>query len=681
MSKPRLEFAIVISVIGLLALSTFSIGIGNTASPHSSHVALQGSEPSLKYAFFPREPRLQDVQPNSGYAQVGLASYGANGTTVNATGVQGIATIHSATIGSYSGTMINNSVATSFAGSGDATLQENSVALLGGGLGYFWAQNVAFVAQTGTNTFEIEMVNNIWNFNSLSSNMNSNIVRGTGSVSCFTTSGVQSCYYFAADPNNFTVTAPFTVNLTMWIGRDNTIGATDISFNYHINDSSGQVYTGTFDDAVLFPNNTRTPSFFRIGGETPYSGVLPGGTTTLTLPSDLEFVWGGPGGGSGVFMNSFSGREQLLISTGTNFAPAGDVYSVGSDTGETAAGITVSPDLSDPSSPAAILTSGYVNPVKLWPLTLSFGITPAYSGSALVLNGQLEYSALNGSSATPAPYIALTVFTAFPQLLGIAVSPQVISSNAEGSFSYTFNPSFGGGIFGLMFSYPGSAAFLPQNETEQIAVSSISLGSLGTSLPAASIAPLINSSSVYLGTSGDNFLIAVASGTTETVTFPSISVNVNSGRVLFSGFHASGSSAILGNTVVLSGSNAQNLDALFLNQYNVTISNPVTSTFSSGWYNQSQTIKLSAPSTVSKSGQTYSFSAWVVNGRTLNSSSASESITVNSPMQLVAEYANATPTIYSETSLVILIAASTLSILLGIGIGYYLRKPRPDSAV
>ncbi len=681
MSKSIVKSALTVLLVLLLALPPFLPGYAsNSRSSASSYVSSASDKAGSsahgydfsKYAYFPREPRLGAVEPNSGFAQIGMASYGANGTSVDTDGVQGIATVNSASIGYFAATIVNNSIASSYTGSGNSTLQENSVAFLSNDFGYFWAQNVVFVSQTGSNTFSLQLINNIWNFNSPTANMSPGIISGNGSVDCFTTSGTKSCFYYAVDPSTFTVKAPFTINLTMWIGQGKSGGATDISFNYDIHDSAGANFSGTYDDPVLFPGTSKVTSFFLIGGESPYGGLL-GGTTSLVLPNDLEFVWGGPGDGSAVFMNSFSGTEQISIASGSRFVPASDVYSVGSDTAEEAAGIQVSPDLANPSSPVGVLTSGYVNAVKLWPLPLSFGLSSVSRAGSLSFSGQLDYSADNGtSSAIPVTNITVNVITSSPQNSGIAFAPQVISTNAEGSLAYTFTPNFDAGIFNLTFSYPGSPSYVAENKTETIAVSMIAL----SALPVGSIlTALVNSSAVLLPVSGPDWLFAVANGTTDIVSFEPVSAYGVSQRELFSGFAKPGSSQGLGSIIALTGSTVQSVDATFVNQYNITITNPIASTYGSKWYNQSQTISLSAPYTAAVSGEAYTFSAWVANGRVI-STNASQNIVANSPMVITAEYTTTGQSLFSGTNVAILAGFVALSLVVGLGIGLYLRRSK-----
>jgi Thermopsin len=680
MSKSIVRSPIILLLILLLALSPFLLGYASNSRSSASGSVSSASDKAgssagydfSKYAYFPREPRLGAIEPNSGFAQIGVASYGANGTSVDTDGVQGIATVNSASIGYFAATIVNNSIASSYTGSGNSTLQENAVAFLSNNLGYFWAQNVVFVSQTGSNTFSLQLINNIWNFNSPTANMSPGIISGSGTVDCFITSGTKSCFYYAYDPNTFTVKAPFTINLTMWIGQGKSGGASDISFNYDIHDSAGDNFSGTYDDAVLFPGTSKTNSFFLIGGESPYGGLL-GGTTSLVLPNDLEFVWGGPGDGSAVFMNSFSGTEQLSIASGSSFVPASDVYSVGSDTGEEAAGIQVSPDLSNPSSPVAVLTSGYVNAVKLWPLPLSLGLSSVSRAGSLSFSGQLDYSADNGtSSASSATNITVNVITTSAQASGIVGATQAVSTNEEGGFAYTFTPNFGAGIFFLTFSYPGSPSYDAENKTETIAVSSIALSTVPID---STLTALVNSSAVQVPVSGPDWFFAVANGTSESVSFQTASAYGASQRELFSGFAKPGSSQGLGPSVAMTGSNVQSVDATFVNQYNVTITNPISSTYVSKWYNQSQTISLSAPYTTSVSGEAYTFSAWVANGRVI-STNPSQNVVATSPMVITAEYTTTGQSLFSGTNIAILAGFVALSLVVGLGIGMFLRRSK-----
>jgi hypothetical protein len=499
--------------------------------------------------FFPKEPRLTGVSPISGFAPVGLTSYGSNGSVVRTSGVRGITTVNGMGIGYFSAIIPGNgSTYQLYNGYGNASVQENAVLWLGGGLGTYWTQNVVLITENSASSYTLQLVNNIWNFTSISSNMNAGGISGKGSVQCVTVNGAVSCAYIWADPVLLTVKPPFTMNLTMSLLTSGGGGAANVAFLYQIQDSTGANFQGQYDSVKLIPSSPTQSSYFQIGGESPVSETL-GGSTTLTLPSDLELVFGGPGGGSSVFVNSISGAQKLFyLNAGGNYSPVPDAFSIGSDTAEQASGIQVNPDFTNTQEPAATLDSGAVSARKIWPLPFSLILSGSnqFQNNSLSLQGVALYSPNSSSPATGIAGLALYSSSGEP----------AFQTSSSGGFQTLFRPTKGAGIYHEMISYLGSPAFLEENLTFQIAVSSISIsGAAG-----ARVVAEFNSTQTIIENES-SILVPVLQGSSVVVSFQNSTIGSGTQQQTaeFSGFSGQAQKS-----VVLNGNTSQNLVANFV---------------------------------------------------------------------------------------------------------------------
>ena len=519
-----------------------AIGSFSPSTYHSS------SSSELSHAFLPREPRLQDVKPISGFAPVGITAYGSTTNPIQTSNVEGNTTIDSMGIGLFSGTTINYTGSGGvevipYVGSYNASLQENAVLWLGN-LGTYWTQNVVFITERGPGSYILQLINNIWNFSSDSSNMAQSVTNGTGQVSCYVLSGSTSCFYYKVDPQLFTLTPPFKVSLSMSLV--NGTGVANILFLYSINDAAGRSYSGHYDLVQLYPHFTnagRAP-YFQVGGYSPVSFDLGAGTS-ITLPSDLELIFGGPGDGSSVYVNSITGSQELFYSNGTAYVPATDVYSIGSDTGEQASGIALTSNLTNPGLPQAILSSGPVSSQKLWPLPISIGVTGTnkFQDGSLDLRGQAFYSTNSSSGVIPASNLTIKE---------IPVNSTLLTSGS-GQFDSQFRPN-STGKYSYSFYYPGSASFDPFNSTIQITVSSINISSAG----GIDIIAAFNDTRVVIANTSVLY-VPLISGTTVVVGVQNITDDsTNQLGLEFKGFGNTSET-----TVVLNGNFAQRITAQF----------------------------------------------------------------------------------------------------------------------
>lgn len=212
-------------------------------------------------------------------------------------------------------------------GNGNASLQLNAMIN-----GMYWAQNVALFHQIDSKKFEITMIVNLWNL--------------TGPFSIFkenvTTYDNLGVFYYQGP--TFNITLPVKIALFM-----NT--SNGLEFGYSI-DGTPSVY-------LRIPYN--------------FGNFKLGGFSIIGLPNDLELVWGGPGGGSVVYMSGFMTQEIYYLN-GSKLVIPPSAISVGLDTAETTAGITSVGNLSNILHPFAVVKNGSNTPSVLWPIPPSIKV-------------------------------------------------------------------------------------------------------------------------------------------------------------------------------------------------------------------------------------------------------------------------------------------------------------------
>mgnify|MGYP001772507694 CR=1 FL=1 len=206
--------------------------------------------------------------------------------------------------------------------SGNASLQLNAIIN-----GVYWAQDVILFHQVTNNKFEATLVLNLWNFSGpFTTSFN-------GSV--FTYQGFGVIYYKGP---TYTISLPSSITLYMYI-KNSTL-----YFAYKINNISGVFY--------------KAP----IGGK-----FLIGGFALAGVPNDLEFVFGGPGGGSVAEMN-IEGTMNLYFLQNGKISLVPYAYSIGFDTAESVVGVQSSANLTNLWKPNVILFAGSDDAIVLWPV-------------------------------------------------------------------------------------------------------------------------------------------------------------------------------------------------------------------------------------------------------------------------------------------------------------------------
>ncbi len=187
--------------------------------------------------------------------------------------------------------------------------------------GTFWAQNV--VDFSGTT---VQLVDNLWNLSSLGAVLESGtILAGHGTV-------VPGEFYYDEGP---TFPLAFPLSVELYNNVTNVSGRTTVTFAAHLEEGASVVFSGTYD-TVTFNSQPSAglpllaPSY-RIDGNV--------GTPDALL-YDAELVFGGPGAGTNAVVESLNGTLALAYGEGAGYVASPSAYDYGSDTGETAIGIS-----------------------------------------------------------------------------------------------------------------------------------------------------------------------------------------------------------------------------------------------------------------------------------------------------------------------------------------------------
>lgn len=198
--------------------------------------------------------------------------------------------------------------------------------------GVYWAQNVALFHEINSTKFEVTMIVNLWNLTGPFTVLKNN-------VTTYDNLGV-----FCYQGPTFNVTLPETITLFMNTSKG-------LEFGYTLNGTS-QIY-------LRLPYN--------------FGNFELGGISLSGLPNDLELIWGGPGGGSVVYMSG-SMRQELYYLNGNSLVIPSDAISVGLDTAESAYGIVSYGNITNILYPFDVLMNGFNNPSVLWPIPPSIKI-------------------------------------------------------------------------------------------------------------------------------------------------------------------------------------------------------------------------------------------------------------------------------------------------------------------
>ena len=205
----------------------------------------------------------------------------------------------------YSGEPINYNV---------ASVQLNTV--LTNGIYYYFVQNVLVLIANGNGTYTLNFVDNIWNLTYPYSIMPSLII-GNGEVSKAPNQSI--CFYFYIFSDNITLTPPFNVTLISNVSLEGQY----IKLTFSAILGKGNFSTSYNYDTVKILNPS-SKVFFVVGSK----------INTYPSNSDAEFVIGGGGSGSTLYVYNWSSEMMLLYLYDGNYYEVPSAVSYSSITGE-----------------------------------------------------------------------------------------------------------------------------------------------------------------------------------------------------------------------------------------------------------------------------------------------------------------------------------------------------------
>ena len=200
----------------------------------------------------------------------------------------------------------------------------NNVTLFGKSGYQYWTQNVV---EYSVSTHSLTFIDYIWNFSSSTAVINGNEFHS------YNGTPVPGVFYYSIG-NTFTITAPFTLDL--YLNTTSMGGYNTVFFNYSLSSTSQKEKSGSYDEVQF-----NSPSSSGAVSPTSYFEVSNSLTNTGYIPMDAELVIGGAGGGSNANFYNVSATMNLDYWNGTSgYSPVRSAYDVGSETGETAVGIS-----------------------------------------------------------------------------------------------------------------------------------------------------------------------------------------------------------------------------------------------------------------------------------------------------------------------------------------------------
>ncbi len=360
-------------------------------------------------------------------APVGIADYGTAGS-YSTTSFNGTISVNNMTP-----LYVLNDAPTSLGVQLNAILSGVSVGQ--SNTGVYWTQNVLFYS---ARQHQLQFIDNIWNFSSPGAGMNNSTLYSHGPNG---TVIPNSLYYAVGGTIN--VTYPFTVAL--YLNSTLNGGKQEVFFNYSVSEGAkgGSMISGSFDYAVF-------NSSYKVSSPAQYLVNGAQSVPIASIPYDVEFVLGGPGGGSTTSLYGTNASMTLEYMSGGSYTTVKSAYDAGSDTGETANGIAVSWNQTDRVN----LTAGPTFVYGMWGISTS--------------------SAMSTYKGTVNPSEAFMFVSPGGQFLNSTAA--WVPLKTDGSYSFTIPTESSGyyqtGIFSNwynpMYGTLGSSTVLTENRTRGI---------------------------------------------------------------------------------------------------------------------------------------------------------------------------------------------------------------------
>ncbi len=284
-----------------------------------------------------------------GVADYGITPSNHNTYTYRSQSDEAFITINSISIGR------NNCGNPCGGGEGTLSIQQNDVGnitIKGGVQQTYWPQDVLILDYyPASQSYSVIPVDNIWNFSGPFINIVDPMTAVTGNLNnqCIFSGGAPELWYCEAAPIN-NLHLPLTIGTRIDFYQSG--GYNYITFWMEILHGSAVVYSQTYDKIEFTASKaTAAPELY----VEPCLPLLPQNPSTfghcsvgtkespIGLPYDAEWIIGGPGGGSQVYINSISAvmSEYYWNAGSSSYVPIPHAYSNGWDTAEGAGGVNM----------------------------------------------------------------------------------------------------------------------------------------------------------------------------------------------------------------------------------------------------------------------------------------------------------------------------------------------------
>ncbi len=478
--------------------------------------------------------------------------------------------------------------------------------------GVYWSVLGMVLNQSSGGLFTFGLIDQVWNETYACTGPGTldqmSNVSGRGAIvvsfpGCFGT------HYQYSTPILGIIKPPFRLNLGEYITPSG--GAIGLVYNYTLLSSAGD-FSGVVDEVTLYPGLKAAPAVLRVGGLTQL-GFNYGMQLTLSAPLPLEVAQLSDASGELSLTPLAQGDVRVFPNQTLNY---GIVSLSGVE------GVSVYPNLTNPTRPEAVFSNGTLHPSSLWPLTTrgEYTITQVQPGGTIEIGANFSYYNPQTASYTPLPQAQIDVT--------INGSTRTVASY-NGSVHYGFNP-VAYGYYTVNLTYPQSLAFGIPHIGFVVGVMALKSNITSGSASLTEVYPDGYTENLSLG-AGERVLLLIPPGGLTLEALGGYQYVGSDVRFGFVGWAEQGVLRL--NTARIVVSRPLMVTALFGTQYlvNITIPSEQPKTM---WVNTGARLNLSAPQYIyiEANLERLSFVNWSI-GNVGNTT-----VVVHSPMNITANY-------------------------------------------
>lgn len=477
--------------------------------------------------------------------------------------------------------------------------------------GVYWSVLGVVLNQSSGGLFTFGLIDQVWNETYACTgpgtlDQMSNVSGRGGIVVSFP--GCFGTHYQYSTPILGIIKPPFRLNLGEYITPSG--GAIGLIYNYTLLSSAGD-FSGVVDEVTLYPGLKAAPAVLRVGGLTQL-GFNYGMQLTLSAPLPLAVAQLSDASGELSLTPLAQGDVRVFPNQTLNY---GIVSLSGVE------GVSVYPNLTNPTRPEAVFSNGTLHPSSLWPLTTrgEYTITQVQPGGTIEIGANFSYYNPQTASYTPLPQAQIDVT--------INGSTRTVASY-NGSVHYGFNP-VAYGYYTVNLTYPQSLAFGIPHIGFVVGVMALESNITSGSASLTEVYPDGYTENLSLG-AGEGVLLLIPPGG---LTLEALGGYQYVGSDVRFGFIGWAEQGVLRLNTRIVVSRPLMVTALFGTQYlvNITIPSEQPKTM---WVNTGARLNLSAPQYIyiEANLERLSFVNWSI-GNVGNTT-----VVVHSPMNITANY-------------------------------------------